>query len=510
MPDEPAPIAADLQRAARGGLLAGNRKIAALLGLGILLLLVAIVAASLTMLRIADDTEKVEHTLVVESAINRLAAFNEQVETARRGYIIEPSPSFRQTVESAAGGLAGELATLRMLIVDNPAQGARAAEITALNDERKRLLDRLFETAPGQTPAVSDQAFEDTRGVVIVRRIRAITDQMAMAEAALLRERNQSQLTSLVLLYIVGGAALALLIGVLGTVIYMILRYNRSLNTAQDLLKTANEGLEGAVARRTAELQRANQEIQRFAYIVSHDLRSPLVNVLGFTSELDEARKTIRHHLAALYERHPALRDEAAWLAVDEDLPEALGFIRTSTEKMDRLINSILQLSRQGRRQLVPEILDMDAVAEGVIATLHQRAQDAGAAVLARPLPELENDRIAVEQILSNLVENAIKYLKPGRAGEIRIEGRRSGRMVEIDVIDNGRGIAEQDHERIFELFRRSGMQDQPGEGIGLANVRALAYRLGGLIEVQSELDRGSRFRLSLPARFISTEQIHE
>jgi signal transduction histidine kinase len=152
----------------------------------------------------------------------------------------------------------------------------------------------------------------------------------------------------------------------------------------------------------------------------------------------------------------------------------------------------------------------MDELVGGVIDNLHQRAQDAGATVTAGPIPAIENDRMAVEQILSNLLENAIKYLSPARAGEIRIEGQRVGRTVQVDVIDNGRGISQQDHERIFELFRRSGAQDTQGEGIGLAHVRALAYRLGGLIEVESELDRGSRFRLSLPARFVSTEQTHE
>ena len=77
---------------------------------------------------------------------------------------------------------------------------------------------------------------------------------------------------------------------------------------------------------------------------------------------------------------------------------------------------------------------------------------------------------------------------------------------IALQVADTGIGIAPQDHERIFELFRRSGSQDQPGEGIGLAHVRALAYRLGGTIEVQSELDRGSRFRLSLPAKFLTKQ----
>lgn len=509
MPEITAPSPAQLERAGKGGLLAGNRKIAWLLALGIVMLVVAVSAATLTMFRIADDTEQVEHTLVVESTINRMAAFNEQVETARRGYIIEPSAGFRQTIEEAGASLAEELSALETQIADNPAQAGRVAEIFRLNDERTRLLGAMFVIGAG-TSATRDGLFQSDRGVTIVRRIRALTAQMVEEEARLLRERNQSQFTSLIQLYIVGGTALALLIGVLVTVIYLVLRYNHTLTTAQDLLRRANEGLEAAVARRTAELQRANQEVQRFAYIVSHDLRSPLVNVLGFTSELDEARKTIHAYLTDLIERHPGLHDEATWNAVEKDLPEALGFIRTSTEKMDRLINSILQLSRQGKRQLVPEMLDMDALVAGVIDTLHQRAHDAGAEISAGPLPKLESDRMAIEQILSNLAENAIKYLSPARAGEIRIEGRRNGHLVEIDVVDNGRGIAPQDHERIFELFRRSGAQDQPGEGIGLANVRALAYRLGGLVEVESELDRGSVFRLSLPARFIATEQPHE
>jgi signal transduction histidine kinase len=173
---------------------------------------------------------------------------------------------------------------------------------------------------------------------------------------------------------------------------------------------------------------------------------------------------------------------------------------------MDRLINSILELSRQGRRTLAPETLDLGDVVDGVAATMTQRAEKAGATIVRSPLPKVESDRMAVEQILSNLIENAIKYLSPARAGEVRIEGRKSAGWVEIDVIDNGRGIAPTDHQRIFDLFRRAGAQDQGGEGIGLANVRALAYRLGGRVDVESQLDQGARFTLTLPERFVAAE----
>jgi signal transduction histidine kinase len=113
---------------------------------------------------------------------------------------------------------------------------------------------------------------------------------------------------------------------------------------------------------------------------------------------------------------------------------------------------------------------------------------------------------VAIDQIFSNLIENALKYLKPGRPGEITVRGHAEGGRALFEVIDNGRGIDPRDHERIFDLFRRSGVQDRPGEGIGLAHVRALAYKLGGMIDCVSELDRGATFRLSIPIHYTAEQ----
>lgn len=133
--------------------------------------------------------------------------------------------------------------------------------------------------------------------------------------------------------------------------------------------------------------------------------------------------------------------------------------------------------------------------------SLEHPLNDAGATLAIDPgVPDLVSDRLAIEQIFSNLLENAVKYLEPGRAGEIRVSGRRERDRVIFEVADNGRGISEADKERVFDLFRRAGRQDQPGEGIGLAHVRALVYRLGGLIDLDSTLGEGTTFRLNLPA----------
>ena len=122
--------------------------------------------------------------------------------------------------------------------------------------------------------------------------------------------------------------------------------------------------------------------------------------------------------------------------------------------------------------------------------------------VVADDLPGLVSDRLAVEQIFGNLIENAVKYLQKGRPGHIEVRGRTQGAYVHYDIEDNGRGIEAKDYERVFELFRRSGEQDKPGEGIGLAYVRNLARRLGGNVAVRSEFGKGSIFTVTLPAAF--------
>ena len=278
---------------------------------------------------------------------------------------------------------------------------------------------------------------------------------------------------------------------------WTVVQYTRELVEARTQLQALNAGLEERVVERTEALTRANDEIQRFAYIVSHDLRSPLVNIMGFTSELEAAMKNVGPFVAG----DASLADKAR-LAAEEDIPEALRFIRASTSKMDGLINAILKLSREGRRELQPEPIDLVPLFQNAAASVRHQTDEVGAEIaLPAVAPSVVSDKLALEQIVGNVVDNAVKYLARDRPGRIMITTGETARRVHIDITDNGRGIAEQDKERIFELFRRAGAQDRPGEGIGLAHVRALVRRLGGDITVQSELGRGTTFRIDLPRR---------
>ncbi len=265
--------------------------------------------------------------------------------------------------------------------------------------------------------------------------------------------------------------------------------------------------LERAVEARTADLTAANEEIQRFAYIVSHDLRAPLVNVMGFTSELDEVRSNVEAFLRDVAEKAPGLVTDDARRAIETDLPEALGFIRASTVKMDRLINAILKLSREGRRVLTPEPVAMRDLVAGIEASLTHQLGEERATIVIEDMPDIVSDRLALEQIFGNLIENALKYLDPKRPGRIVVRGAVEADGLLYEIEDNGRGIDEKDHQRIFDLFRRAGAQDQPGEGIGLAHVRATVRRLGGVISVQSSPGRGSTFRIKLPKMLDQTSQ---
>ncbi|RYE52670.1 MAG: HAMP domain-containing histidine kinase, partial [Rhizobiaceae bacterium] len=281
-----------------------------------------------------------------------------------------------------------------------------------------------------------------------------------------------------------------------GISLILSVRHVRGIEAAQAEIRRLNEVLEQRVLDRTSALTQANDEIQRFAYIVSHDLRSPLVNVMGFTGEIEAAIPMIAEHFAAPEDAQKLGTAQAA-LA---DLPSSLKFIRQATGRMDRLINAILRLAREGRRQLVPESVKLDTLLEGVVGAVSHQALEAGAEVRLEPTNlDIVSDRVALEQVFGNLVDNAVKYLATGRPGRVSLSGRRRFGKIEIVVEDNGRGIAKQDRERIFELFRRAGVQDKPGEGIGLAHTRALVRRLGGNITLSSELGSGTRFIVELP-----------
>lgn len=476
-----------------------------LLGLGFAVL-VAINAASLWLVvRAQSDYGQVSHTLEVEKQLANLLLALRRAESAQRGYLLTQAPEYLADYEEAAMSVPRLLADIRNNTADNPAQQKSVAELQVSVQAR---LDRLAANVRAlneRGPDAALAAMRDGAERLDIEIARSIVERMMEEEATLLRQRasmTDSTTFNLFAVSLVGS----LLIVALGLAALLLVRKsNRERDEAQRRMQDANIDLEATVAERTSELEEANQELQRYAYIVSHDLRSPLVNIMGFTAELENLREDIFTELAARTrtEGEPAQPDDE----LKQSYNEALGFIKASITKMDGLIHAILRLSREGQRRFQPERIDMAALIGTVSGSIAHQTEEAGATIEVDALPEIVSDRLAVEQIFSNLLDNAVKYLDRGKPGRIVVRGRPVLSHVVYEIEDNGRGIPEKDHRRIFELFRRSGAQNRPGEGIGLAHVRTLVRRLGGRISVKSEAGEGSTFIVTLPQRWSSANE---
>jgi signal transduction histidine kinase len=447
---------------------------------------------------------------VLQARAARTAASDEletllDAETGQRGFLLTGNSSYLQPYLRARARAAKDLHDLQQAEQGNDAVHAPLRQLTQVSDAKLAELARTVAlTQAGQ----HDQAL----ALVNTDLGKNLMDQVRSLLTLIVNNAEQTVSTDLEQLTfnagllrtvtIVGGLFIMLFAG---AAIQLLLRYIRQAVQARREVEELNVSLEDRVVRRTAALTRANEEIQRFAYIVSHDLRAPLVNIMGFTSELEVGAQALQTYLA---DERPETRPAAQEVA-NQALPEAVSFIRSSTAKMDGLINAILKLSREGRRELVAEDVDLRRIFEAVLGSMKHQIDETGTTVTLSPrLPIVRSDRLSLEQIFGNLVDNALKYLQPGRPGRLKIEAEDNGSSVAITVSDNGRGIADQDRERVFELFRRAGRQDKPGEGIGLAHVRALVRRLGGDITVRSRIGEGSEFRIVLPRSLLIEQSV--
>lgn len=490
-----------------------------LLSAGFFILVVISTVSIYLVNRARSDSSWVVHTVEAENQISLSLLQMRRAESATRGYLLTQNDKYRSDFVEADTQFSPTLQKLRELTSDSPLQQGRLDIIEPLASQR--LTDFRQAIAAGQ-----QGKWDEAKLILIeastqdsVGQIRDVATEMRNEEDRLLKLRTQAADHSQFLSAAVTATGSGLVV-ILAAISLLLLRSStQARNEAEQKLRENNLNLEAAVDERTTDLREANQEIQRFAYIVSHDLRSPLVNIMGFTSELEELRTDIFGRIARYSQAASnalpepiASEDQEAVLAeadkkLSEEFSEALGFIKSSIGKMDRLISAILNLTREGRREFNPVDIDTRDLVEDIVAGVAHQASEANAQIRIEPLPNIETDRLSLEQIFSNLIENSLKYLKPGVPGDIAISGRNKLKFVIFDITDNGRGIDPKDHQRIFDLFRRAGTQDKPGQGIGLAHVRALVRRMGGTITVSSEANKGSTFTVALPTQWTLSRQ---
>jgi signal transduction histidine kinase len=257
---------------------------------------------------------------------------------------------------------------------------------------------------------------------------------------------------------------------------------------ALDEAREAKSQLATVLAEKSTKLESLHREIEDLLYVASHDLRAPLINVQGFSRELQLGLEQVRSRNGKSPETNAALAD----------IDESLVFILTAVARMDALITSLLNVSRITTRTNPMEQVNLDDLAHKLAALFHHQLAERGVTLEIDPLPVVRGDSTRLGQLFGNLIDNAIKYM--GSSAERRVHvGTRS---VEGDerffVRDTGPGIPREEQDRVFRLFRRLANGDCPGEGVGLTMVRKIVEKHGGKIWVESTPGMGATFWFTL------------
>ncbi|SDU21028.1 hypothetical protein SAMN05444156_2623 [Verrucomicrobium sp. GAS474] len=248
------------------------------------------------------------------------------------------------------------------------------------------------------------------------------------------------------------------------------------------------------------DLTDRNKELEMIVYTISHDLRSPLVNIQGFGKQLERSCDTIRQSIYAA--RDGQIPAEVVQRSAESVIPQALHFINASANKIDILLSGILRYSRLGRATIQVEPLDMNVMVAEIVAAMKFQVDEMGARIDLITLPPCLGDRPHTGQVIANLIDNALKYRSPDRPMRIVVGGKREeeeGRVL-YWISDNGIGIAPEHQAKVFEIFHRLNPESVGGEGLGLTIAQRMLERQDGKIWVESAVAQGTTFYISLPA----------
>lgn len=240
-----------------------------------------------------------------------------------------------------------------------------------------------------------------------------------------------------------------------------------------------------------------NKELENYLYVSSHDLRSPLVNIQGFSQRLQKQINSI-NLLVQECELEPLVKTNLTQIT-DKSIPETLNFIFTSVAKMDVLINSLLQISRVGRIKMEIKNIETNLLITNIINQLNFQLTEISATIKVEKLPHCFGDENTLNQLFANILDNAIKYRNPKVPLLIKIEGKVIYNKVIYSIRDNGVGIAPKYLNKIWDVFYRIDPSiHENGEGIGLSIVKRIVDKHKGKIWVESEEGLGTTFYIEL------------
>jgi signal transduction histidine kinase len=416
----------------------------------------------------------------------------------------------------AADPVKGLIAELSELASDNPPQRARVDELAPQADALLNLLNRQDRLMREGKQQEAHQQLEE--GGRILGRVRTRIDQILAEEVRLDQERMERLARTgrwQFLLLVIGG--LAVLCGTLSLALLFFRRVVTRLSVLSDNARRLAAGhsmqplltgtdevaeVDRAFHEMADSLDEKKKENEMFVYSVSHDLRSPLINLQGFSEELSLSYRDLQ----ALFEEDgvPADVRQRGLTLLTENIKESIRFIQVAVGRLSRIIDSLLRLSRAGRVEYQWQTVDVALTIGKVVDALRGALAAKGATITVGDLAPAWGDPTAVELIFANLIANAVQYLDPARPGRIEVgnsaisaNGNLAGFQV-YSVKDNGLGIPAAYHHRVFTAFNRLQTDVPQGEGIGLALVRRIVERHGGTIWMDSLPGVGTTFFVAL------------
>jgi signal transduction histidine kinase len=431
--------------------------------------------------RLVGVLRLVDHTNVVIGGIRELESALFEEESALRGFLLYGQNADLESFDDTGRRAASAIETVQMLTVDNAEQQQRLAQLREINEDWRSIAAQRVEIfrAAGDARTLGDQS---RARMADARRIGL---ELRQEEERLLQDRSSNVQREIHQTMIRGAVATISLAALLFLFFARTLRrtaltYEASLNeeAAQAAaLKELSASLELRIKERTAELQDTLQELETFAYSVSHDLRAPLRHVNGFV-------ELLKRQLEG---------------QVDERAKHYMQRIESQSSHMGSLIDDLLSFSRIGRAPMSRTEVDLDELIQEVRGELMEQVSG-NVEWSIDALGTVHADRALLRVVFVNLLSNALKYTRKTAHAKITIGRRLLPDEVEIYVQDNGAGFDPRYVDKLFGVFQRLHTTDEfEGSGIGLATVRRIITRHGGRVRAIGAVGKGATFYVSLP-----------
>jgi signal transduction histidine kinase len=431
-------------------------------------LLILVSAVAVLAVRGYGNTNRwVTHTHEVIGELEGLTAALAQTEAARRGFLATSESVYLEERDAALSRLQGHLQSLEQLTADNASQQRRLRDLAGRLERRTAAIDDMILLA-------------QTRGLPAAQQgLRSEQIRQATVEADSRIKELEGEESRL--LDLRRGADDRWAVGLVATFVVLLLTVTAVLAWLCLRVRTEMRGRirqAAALGRANTNLETANRELESFSYSVSHDLRSPLRAIDGYSLMLQE--------------------DYGEQL--DETGRRYIQTIRSGSQRMAALIDDLLTFSRLSRQSLNRQTVDMTALARRAAAEVLEGQADPKPAVNIPDLPPVPGDPALLRQVWTNLISNAVKYSSKSATPQIQVRAAAEAGLVRFEVQDNGVGFDMKYADKLFGVFQRlHSMDEYPGTGVGLAIVHRIIARHEGAVTAQGERGKGATFGFTLP-----------